>query len=69
MRIKENTRSGRRIRKLKQLSGKPLCKAWKQSLSFEDLPGHRLGVLLMEVMSSGHISKTVSFLEVITNTC
>ena len=26
-------------------------------------------VLLMELMSSGHISKTVPFLEVITNTC
>ena len=25
--------------------------------------------LLMELMSSGHISKTVPFLEVITNTC
>ena len=26
-------------------------------------------VLLIELMSSGHISKTVPFLEVITNTC
>ena len=42
-----------------------------RSLSFEDLPGpgDRPGVLLMELMSSSHISKTVPFLEVITNTC
>ena len=42
-----------------------------RSLSFEDLPGprHRSGVLLMELISSSHISKTVPFLEVTTNTC
>ena len=45
---------------MKQLSGKLayiFIKERKQSLSFEDLPGHRSGVLLMELMSSGHISK------------
>ena len=40
-------------------------------LSFEDLPGHQPGVVDgARANSSGHISKTVPFLEVITtNTC
>ena len=38
-------------------------------LSLEDLPGHQPGVVNGAYVSSGHISKTVPFLEVITNTC
>ena len=46
------------------------AKARKQSLSFGDFPSHPpVSCVGKEIMSSGRISETVPFQEVITNTC
>ena len=54
MRIKENT-----VEEYEDEAAERKA-TYLRSLSFEDLlgPGHRSGVLLMELMSSSHISKT-----------